>query len=997
MSSSKSIIYPPEEFLNPPLGKDRNFELIILWMLNENKMCRWADFRKFISEGTLSKYLNRLKDQGFLKYSYNKYEITPVGKDRFSELLTYHEEPDFQIKYPPDIIKNKRNYKHIVLWMLTNNELLTWSDFREEPLKINSTALSKSLSSLKDKDFIEKADGGYKVTPLGKSEYFRILRLYDLDRQSILEEESKRIEEITEKTSKFFNNYKIEDDELKYRFLNHILKLNYSKVESMLKDEEDFNKILLFLSINHPNQYPDYLSPDEFSLKYNIEITTLNYYIQEIVDNQLFQIKFFTLKDEQGGLYYFQKNEAIEKILNAIVEKYIIKFTYLNKFKESALQTDHIIDIELLLENILNDVCGNLFNNNLKPALKTFLPEYIKYLAYKIETEKKLTDNEAKLEGFVWQNIFEEFQTFEPVSRQVGKGEEVQTYYKMDCKIFDALDIFYITKLNLINTSEFKESFDLNKLDIFDKIENSLYKRKISEAKNLLESSNVDFNSIEGLILKDLVYTVDNNFDDSIKTTTEIIKKFSNNYIGYLLQSITYFLTDDYEDAFDVIEKGLEKTPSFLLKVQKAQILIKMQVAEKAIKIIEELISDYPNSIPLLRTKLLVYLTDCKILERASEDPLEIIDSAIKLKPKDKELIILKSIYYCIIHNYKEAKRVLTDEIIFNYIKKNPRIDTAGLFILAFSYLARGKFEKALGIVKNILDQYPNHPISYFTKALALGYNLIYKFKLHEPNVDTFIGLIERAISLESVNYNKTKFLQLQACILQGFEQFDDAIETIDRAIDLIPNQSAQYMMKVVFLMGAKRQNEALEAIDEYLDKAPLLRKRLLRTKTYIYHGQKKYQEAYEIIDELTKLYPDNISFVNNKAVVLAYLNRKEEAIETAEYLLSLNPKLGNSYDSYGEILMTFKEYEDAIKKFEKAVELEPTGWFAYWSYIKMGKCYQELGKYESALENYEKGKKIAEKMFPTDTKFFEFDVDKYISEIRSLIEKSKEKYKSEL
>ncbi len=990
MSTSNEIIYPPDEILNPPFGK--NFEFIILWMLDKNEYCTWSNFAEEISGSTLSGKLKLLIKQGYaVKSERNQYEITASGRIRFNELSIPREKKK-SLRYPPKLFLKERNYDHWILWMLNNNTYCKWSDFLDKPLSINQSSLSKNLRMLLEEDFVVNENKEYKITPRGRTEYFKILKLYDLDRQSILEEESRKIEEITEKTSRFFEKYEIEDDELKFKYLTKALKLDYRKVESMLKSEEDFNKILLFLSINHPNQYPDYLSPDEFSSKYDIDITTLNYYIQEIVDNRLFQIKFFTLKDEQGGLYYFQKNEAIEKILNAIVEKYITKFTYLNKFKESALQTDHIIDIELLLENILNDVCGNLFNTNLKPALKTFLPDYIKYLAYKIETEKKLTDSETKLEGFVWQNIFEEFQTFEPVSRQVGKGEEVQTYYKMDCMIFDTLDIFYITKLNLINTSEFKEGINLNKLDIFDKIENSLYKRKISEAKNLLESSNIDFNSIEGLIIKDLVYTVDNNFDDSIKTTTEIIKKFSNNYIGYLLQSITYFLTDDYEDAFDVIEKGLEKAPNFLLKVQKAQILIKMQVAEKAIKIIEELISDYPNSIPLLRTKFLVYLTDWRILERVSEDPLEIIDSAIKLKPKDKELIILKSIYYCIIHNYKEAKRVLTDEIIFNYIKKNPKIDTAGLFILAFSYLARGSFEKALGIVKNILDQYPNNPISYLTKALALGYNLIYKFKLHEPNVDTFIGLIERAISLESVNYNKNKFLQLQACILQGFGQFDDAIEAIDRAIDLIPNLNYQYFLKVFFLIGAKREFEALEAIDKYLDKDPLLKKKLLLTKTYIYHGQKQYQEAYEILDELTKLYPDDIGFINNKAVTLAYLNRKEEAIETAEYLLSLNPKLGNSYDTYGEILMTFKEYGDAIKKYEKAVELEPTGWFAYWTYIKLGKCYQELGNYDKALEIYEKGKKMAEKLYPTDTKCYEFDVDKYLSEIRSLIEKSKEK-----
>ncbi|GAH83735.1 unnamed protein product, partial [marine sediment metagenome] len=120
------------------------------------------------------------------------------------------------------------------------------------------------------------------------------------------------------------------------------------------------------------------------------------YYIREIVDNQFFQIKFFKLGNEQTGIYYFQKGEPLEKILNAIVEKNITKFTYLKQFQESP-----ILNLYLLLENILNEVCGKVFNENLKAPLETFLPEYIKYLAYKIETEKNLVDKGARLEGLV--------------------------------------------------------------------------------------------------------------------------------------------------------------------------------------------------------------------------------------------------------------------------------------------------------------------------------------------------------------------------------------------------------------------------------------------------------------------------------------------------------------------------------------------------------------------------------------------------------------------
>jgi hypothetical protein len=51
-----------------------------------------------------------------------------------------------------------------------------------------------------------------------------MLKKYDLDRQSILDEESKRVEVITDKVAAFFNDYDIDDDGIKYRFLNMVLR-----------------------------------------------------------------------------------------------------------------------------------------------------------------------------------------------------------------------------------------------------------------------------------------------------------------------------------------------------------------------------------------------------------------------------------------------------------------------------------------------------------------------------------------------------------------------------------------------------------------------------------------------------------------------------------------------------------------------------------------------------------------------------------------------------
>jgi len=449
-------------------------------------------------------------------------------------------------------------------------------------------------------------------------------------------------------------------------------------------------------------------------------------------------------------------------------------------------------------------------------------------------------------------------------------------------------------------------------------------------------------------------------------------------------------LMDNYERSLEIIKEASEISPSVLLTCQKAQILKRLHEGDKAIVDIDALLSQYPNNLTLLRIKYIIYITHWMTLAKDYNKVLEVIEQLTTLNPNDPEILLLKSLYFCQINKYKEAKRLITKGIDINNFKKNPRIDTIAYFILAYSYLARGKFEKSLEIANLVLTLYPDHPVSLLTKVLVLGYNLIYRFTFKEPNIETFTELIKLTISDEPYNYKKTKYLLLQAHILNGLKKYDESIDSIDSAIELVPTLRPLYARKAYLLIISKRENDALNLIDELLESHPSLKRHLLLEKSYIHVILKQYEEGLKAVNEAIELYPQDTNFINNKAFILGYLGRREEALETAEYLLSLNPKWGNSYDTYGEILMVFEEYENAIEKFKDALNLEPSGWFAFETCLKMGKCYKKLGKIEKALEFYERGKKLTEKMHPSHISKYLLKVEKKISEVKTLLGESK-------
>jgi len=565
-----TINYPPQEIINPPTVDKKNYEHIILWMLFNNDECEWSYFLESpleIPTSTLSRHLNVLKSEGYItKISKGHYKITLDGKRRFYD-LSKAEKKERKLSYPPEtILKSGRNYDHWILWMVYNNNYCKWSDFLEEPLSINQSSLSKTMKLMMKNGFIRKDDENkeYRITQLGKSEYSGMLQYYNLDRQTILEEESKRIEEITKKTINFFDNYNIKDKRTQFRFLNNVLKLDYNRVKSMLKNEEDFHKILLFLSINHPNQYPNYVSSEEFSKNYGIKENTLTYYIDEIVENNIYPIRFFELRVPPDKHYYFQENEKLETIICAITEDHLTEFTYLNKlFTRSS-------DITSALNHIIEEICATLLNEGLRKALKEFIPDYINYLAYKIETKRELIETYDKLEGIIWQNIPKIFQT--------KSSENLENRYKEDLKeINRAIDLnpksldLYNSKIRiLIYFGQFDEILALldYMLEIFPKNERDIKIKKASILKRIknIEAGLTIINELLQKYPKDndlLIYKAYwlqylNRKEESLKIIRNLIELDPDNgtYYDTYGEILMYF--EEYKNAVEQFQKAIE-------------------------------------------------------------------------------------------------------------------------------------------------------------------------------------------------------------------------------------------------------------------------------------------------------------------------------------------------------------------------------------------------------------------------------------------------------
>jgi len=805
MSGSQDINYPPEEIYKKSGFQKQNFEHVILWMLKNNEKVEWSDFKDDpikIAQSTLSNYMTRLMRKGYIeKIERGLYQITSTGENRFNE-LSRATEAKRKLSYPPEVIGKTRNYEDIILWMAYNNNYLKWSDFLDEraPIFINQSSLSKNMNYLKDKNYIRKDEQTkeYRITNLGKAEYSRILKLYDLDRQSILDEESKRIEEITKRTIGFFEKFGIIDDDIKFRFLNNVLTLPFERLEGSLDSEEDFNKVLLFLSMNHPNQYPNFISFKEFSSQFGIDPLDLEFNIRQIVEKDIYSARFFKLEAEEDRVYYFQAGEKLEKVLSAVTEDHITKFTYLNKLYQNIPNGTPTLSLSYTVTAILDEICNNLFNEDLKECLGEFLPEYIRYLAYRIETEKKLVDTLDKLEGVAWRDIPEVFQS-------------------------------YSSQYNLVEQAQFKYSIDFSVLKILKLFESPKIEKKFEELKDLMKRK---------------------DFDD-----------------------------------------GLEK-----------------------------------------------------------------VNKTIEADPNNLNLLFLKAILLSLSNRHREAIRFLKREFKDHPNKKDEDIYIPFKYILVYDHLTLAEFDKALKISNKINKEFPDHPISYMTKALIHGYKMIYQLDIKDVRIDQVLLDIDEAISLDDDDRKKAKYYHFKSYFLKHAKEYDEALEAIGSALELDPKNLNLYYMKSSVLYDCGKIDEGLELLDEAIRLFPEKQLKLIAHKAYLYKKKKNYDKAIEIVDDLWEKNPNDLDLLNNKVYYHLYRGEKDKAIESGKLLVERDPDDGNFHDSYGEVLTEFGEYEKALEILQKALVLDPLGWFTYNTYFQMARCYKELGNYDLARESLDKG-----------------------------------------
>jgi len=227
------------------------------------------------------------------------------------------------------------------------------------------------------------------------------------------------------------------------------------------------------------------------------------------------------------------------------------------------------------------------------------------------------------------------------------------------------------------------------------------------------------------------------------------------------------------------------------------------------------------------------------------------------------------------------------------------------------------------------------------------------------------------------------------ALVLIQEEQFEEALETIEKAEILSPNDEDLLLYKSMALDGLGETKAAMELIQKRLptsaNKSPLLNQlgNLAREEGDFVAANNWYQKALNddpemadamwsllLVHEATETMPNIIPFLEELAFAnplskntwlglgkgFQRLALFEKALDAFEYYLALDPKAGEGWLQKGHSLMNLQRFPDAYNAYLEAFNIsgpDPD------IYVFLGASQEHQKEYVKAIEYYKKALKI--------------------------------------
>ncbi|MDP7034824.1 MAG: serine/threonine-protein kinase [Planctomycetota bacterium] len=182
-------------------------------------------------------------------------------------------------------------------------------------------------------------------------------------------------------------------------------------------------------------------------------------------------------------------------------------------------------------------------------------------------------------------------------------------------------------------------------------------------------------------------------------------------------------------------------------------------------------------------------------------------------------------------------------------------------------------------------------------------------------------------------------------------KRLKEALEDLNRAVQLNPNSSEPYHARGVVLSELGRHEEALRDLNQVIQMDPK-RSAAYLNRAIIYSSfSEKRSHALADYKTYIQLEPHSATGYMNLGNCLRKMKRYPEAIKQLDQALALRPEYALAHMSRGRCLIQLKRYKEAIQNLSIAVRIDPE---QSWPYFHRAQAYHARKEFAQAILDYD-------------------------------------------
>lgn len=484
--------------------------------------------------------------------------------------------------------------------------------------------------------------------------------------------------------------------------------------------------------------------------------------------------------------------------------------------------------------------------------------------------------------------------------------------------------------------------------------------------KDVRNALDIDPDHVASLALLTRIYIEQQQRDKAEMLIKNALLRQPDSEALMTLLAQLYISGEKYELASVEIQKLIDRNPQQMsYRIQKASIYMQMKDTESAEKELRKLVTDFPDNLEA-KQELIRYLAQTRDLMFAQLE----LSSMQKNDPDNPELMLISAQLYSASSDYRKAEEIYR-EIIRKY---DEAAAVKAQYRLALLMLGTERMEQAGSMLKELLEQHPNHVDALMLRG---------RMAISDGEADSAIADFRTALKEQPTSEDAMKYLA-QAYVLDN--QPELAQQQLQSLLQVNPlDMSARLELGGLLY----RQRDYLGAIEQLSlvskVQADNFTARDLLFKSYLQSGD--HAQAATLVEEIIKMKPDQALGPYYQGLVLQDQQKNDAALERFKAALEIDPQAieplnmlvrtalameqpklalreldklisrspGHlvAYNLKGEVLASQKQYNKALAAFEKTIELKPEWWIAYRNLAGTYRLNKQLDK---AIAAYRRG-----------------------------------------